>query len=188
MRLFQETGMDQVSMREIARESDMPIGSVYQYFPNKQAIVRQIWENYTASINGLLESEFEAIRDQPSAAAMQGMVDRVVSKMAEYHINNPAFPEILRCVDASPDLRQLNLQDTMQAAERIQAMILRVNPQVDEAALKNYAIIASEATSSTIRLGQQMPADQRDQLYESLKSFLLMSYQSISGVSETTLE
>ena len=180
MRLFQESGMDQVSMREIAREADMPIATVYQYFPNKQAIVRQIWENYTSAIDRLLETELGSLRVEPTSQTVQRVVDRIEDSMADYYRRNPAFAEIRRCVDATPDLRRLNLEDTLKVADLIKSVILSVNAEAREPAVANYAIIAAEATSSTIRLGQQMDADQREDLYDSLKSFLLHIYQSVS--------
>ena len=56
-RLIHEKGYEQVSMREIAREVGLPIASVYQYFPNKLAIVRQLWESYTSTLGGVLSAE-----------------------------------------------------------------------------------------------------------------------------------
>ncbi len=181
MWLFQKSGMDQVSMREIAREADMPIATVYQYFPNKQAIVRRIWESYTTTINERLASEVQAFRADPSSHAVQRLIDRMVERMADYHLRNPAFVEIRRCVDATPDLRQLNLEDTLQVAALIKSAILTANPHVDETEVHNYAIIALEATSSTIKLGLELRPREQGELYDSLKRFLLLVYESLTS-------
>lgn len=185
LRLFRESGMDQVSMREIARASEMPIATVYQYFPNKQAIVKTIWENYTSAIGGLVETELQAIRDSPSVQSVRQIIDRLVDSIADYHDQNPSFLEIRWCVDASPELRQLNLNDTLNVAGLIQDAILTVNPAADKATLTSYTIIATEAASSTIRLGQQMDQQQRTQLLSTLKSFLLKFYSSLATPDST---
>lgn len=180
MKLFCESGMDQVSMREIARASEMPIATVYQYFPNKQAMIKMIWENYTTAIGELLESQLRIIQKSPEKQSVQRVIDRVVDSIAQYHDRNPAFLEIRRCVEATPDLRKLNYEDTLRVSGLIRDAITAVNPETDPSALKNYSVIATEAASSTIRLGQQMNAKQRRELYHSLKSFLWHFYRSLA--------
>lgn len=179
-KLFQESGMDSVSMREIAREAGMAIATVYQYFPNKQSIVRQIWENYTSTVDAVLETELATLLEDPSSETVQRAIGRIVDNLTTSHEENPAFVEIRRCVEATPDLRELNFENTMQAAELIKKIIIGVNPQADETAVSNYAVIAIEAASSTVKLGQQMPAERRQELYTSLKAFLVQFFQSLS--------
>ena len=180
MALFQESGMDSISMREIARECQLPIATVYQYFPNKQAIVRQIWEGHSSEAETLLTTELRSLKADPSTGSARRVIDRIVDSTVATHESHPAFLEIRRCVDATPDLRQLNLENTLRVADLIRQMILSVNPQANEAEVANYALIITQATSSTVRLGQQLPADQREQLYASLKSFLVQTFESMS--------
>ena len=180
MRLFQESGLDAVSMREIARESGLPIATVYHYFPNKQSIVRHIWESHISAVQGLLQTELAALLDDRSPQTVQRVIGHIVDSIADSHKRNPAFVEIRRCVDATPDLRRLNLENTLCVADLIKQVIVGVNPDADESAVANYAIIATEAASSTVKLGQQLPTAQRDELYTSLKSFLLHFFKSLS--------
>lgn len=107
MKLFLESGMDSVSMHEIARESGLPIATVYQYFPNKQSIVRQIWESHTFAVETLLQTELATLLE-----------------------NRPS--------------------------QTVQRVIVGGNPGADESAVANYALIATEAASSTAQLGQQI--------------------------------
>ena len=179
MKLFQESGMDLVSMREIARESDLPIATVYQYFPNKQSIVRQIWEQHTSSLENLLQTELAALSDDPSSHTIERVIDRIVDSLVDSHENNPALMEIRRCIDVTPELRRLNFEDTLRVAEFIQQAIVRVNPDADESALASYALIITEAASSTVKLGQQMSAVERTELYSSLKLFLSHFFRSL---------
>lgn len=180
MRLFQESGMDSISMREIARACQMPIATVYQYFPNKHAIVQKIWEGHSSDAETLLANELAALQSTPTTASARRVIDRIVDSAINDHESNPAFLEIRRCVDATPDLRKLNLENTLRVADLIRKMIVTINPQADEAQIANYALIITQTTSSTVRLGQQLPARRRDELYASLKSFLLQTVESMA--------
>ena len=172
IRLFQDSGMDTVSMREIARASGMPIATLYQYFPSKQAIVRRIWEDHTEEIGRLLEAELTPLITDSSPEAIWRVIERIVDSYAEVQARNPAFLEIRRCVEATPDLRQLNIDNTLHVAKMIQQSVLRINPQVDPVLALNYSIIGIEATSATAKLGQELPDDQREQLLTSMKGFI----------------
>src|SRR3546814_7593826 len=59
MDLIGRKGIDAVTMKEIAALSGGPIASVYQYFPNKSAIVAMLYERYE-------EDDLEIVRQQCS--------------------------------------------------------------------------------------------------------------------------
>lgn len=44
LRLFQEGGFDQTTMRQIATEAGMALGAAYYYFPSKDALVMALYE------------------------------------------------------------------------------------------------------------------------------------------------
>lgn len=171
-RLIHEKGYEQVSMREIAREVGLPIASVYQYFPNKLAIVRQLWESYTSSLGDLLREEFTALADQPDEATLKRMISSIVDHMDSHHKNNPELLEVWRCVDGSPELRALNHEDTLAVARMVRSMILRTQPTADKETVMSRALIVCETASSTVKLAQELPADMQRGLLDNLKSVL----------------
>ncbi len=62
-RLFAERGFHATSVQDIVRGIDMPVGSVYTYFENKDDILRQAIEEGWSSFYDALE---EACRNEPS--------------------------------------------------------------------------------------------------------------------------
>ena len=173
LRLVHEKGYEQVSVREIARDVNLPIASVYQYFPNKLAIVRQLWEGYTSELGQLLGAELETLARTPDESSVRLVVGNVVDHMVAHHRDNPAFLDIWRSVDGSPELRALNRQDTLRVAEAISAAVLRLDPDANPETVMNHALIACEAASGTVKLAQELPAERLSGLYESLKSVLI---------------
>jgi AcrR family transcriptional regulator len=180
LRLIHEKGYEQVSMREIAREVSLPIASVYQYFPNKLAVVRQLWEGYTSELSELLGAELEAVAQAPSETTFHRAVGNVIDHMVAHHRDNPAFLDIWRSVDGSPELRALNRQDTVRVAEAISTAVLKVKPGVDPDAAMSRALIACEAASATVKLAQELPSERLTGLYENLKSVLISMLEEVT--------
>jgi AcrR family transcriptional regulator len=173
VRLFAARGYESVSMREIARESKMPIASVYQYFPTKLAIVREMWTRYTSTISKTLE---EAIRRSILEGRDESneLIGFIVDRMAELQAANPAFIEIWSCVTASIELRALNVEDTLQNARLIANFLEKMHPEADPSALYDRALIVIEMSSATTRLALSLPEPHRSRILLSLKAVIAL--------------
>ena len=180
LRLIHEKGYEQVSMREIAREVGLPIASVYQYFPNKLAIVRQLWESYTSTLADRMGSELSAVGQDPTEGSLERVVSNVVDHMVEHHRNNPELLDVWRSVDGAPELRALNRQDTINVAQVITSAVLSVQPAADQATVMSRALIACETASSTVKLAQELPPALVEGLYDNLKSVLIAIFAEVT--------
>jgi len=68
-RVLVSTGYDRASTKRIAREAGISVGSLYQYFPTKEAVVARLLERHIAQVFALLERELATIgkADLPTA-------------------------------------------------------------------------------------------------------------------------
>jgi len=173
LQLIHEKGYESVSVREIAREVGLPIASVYQYFPNKLAIVRQLFEGYTTSLTELLREELLILADEPSESSLNRVINSIVDHMVEHLREHPEFLDVWRCVDGSPELRALNRKDTIAVAETIKNAVLQMNPGADEDALMCRALIVCETANATVKLAQELPASRRKGIHDNLKAILI---------------
>lgn len=180
LRLIHEKSYEQVSMREIAREVELPIASVYQYFPNKLAIVRQLWESYTSTLAELLGAELSAAGKDPTETSVERVVSNVVDHMVAHHRDNPELLDVWRSVDGAPELRALNRQDTINVAQAITSAVLMLRPSADQKLIMSRALIACETASSTVKLAQELPPALVDGLYENLKAVLISIFAEVT--------
>lgn len=167
--LFAARGYESVSMREIAREANMPIATVYQYFPMKLAIVREMWGRYTS---GITQTLTEGIRRsiEENTNHSNDLIGIMIDRMAQLQASNPAFIEIWSCVAASMELRALNVEDTLHSARLIADFLQKRYPKSDPNALHDRALVAIEMASSTTRLALCLPEPHRARILHSLKS------------------
>jgi AcrR family transcriptional regulator len=61
LHLFRERGLEQVTTNDIVERAGVPIGSLYRYYPNKEAIIAELAELYVADISKI----FEGIGNHP---------------------------------------------------------------------------------------------------------------------------
>src|SRR6202046_5495789 len=174
LHLFAARGYESTSMREIAREAKMPIATVYQYFPMKLAIVREMWTRYTSTISETLAA---GIRNwvEEGKIEVNHLNEIIINKMAELQASNPAFIEIWSCVTASMELRALNVDDTLANARLIADALQQKYPHGDPAAVFDRALIAIEAAGApmpTPRLALALPEPHRSRILSSLKTAL----------------
>jgi AcrR family transcriptional regulator len=179
LRLFAARGYESVSMREIAREAKMPIASVYQYFPMKLAIVREMWARYTSKISETLATGIRHL-SQEGRNYPTHLIGIMVDRMAELQASNPAFIEIWSCVGASIELRALNVEDTLQNARVIAGALQKMHPESDPSAILDRALIAIEMASATTRLALALPEPHRARVLLSLKSALSVLLESMN--------
>src|SRR6516165_8347326 len=173
LRLFAARGYESTSMREIAREAKMPIATVYQYFPMKLAIVREMWTRYTSSITETLTEGIQrSLKDGKDQSNV--LIGIIIDRMAQLQSANPAFIEIWSCVAASMELRALNVEDTLHNAQLIADFLRKMHPKFDPVLLYDRALIAIEMASSTTRLALCLPEPHRARILQSLKAAIAL--------------
>ncbi|WP_245297237.1 TetR/AcrR family transcriptional regulator [Rhizobium oryziradicis] len=59
--VMREQGVRAVTTNAVAAHSGIKVGSIYDYFPNKEAIIAEIYEEKLAQVRSFFESGFEEI-------------------------------------------------------------------------------------------------------------------------------
>lgn len=182
LRLFGENGYEAVSMREIARESDCPIASVYQYFPTKQAIVKEIWVRYSQTVREALAGDLQRFVEAQRLDGGEELIERMVDLITELQLSSPAYVEVWGCIAATPELRALNDQDTLNSAALIAEAILAIRPEADRERMEGLTLMLTEAGSSITKLTLSLPEEQRNRIIGQLKQSMKILYRATLGL------
>jgi AcrR family transcriptional regulator len=95
-RILAKDGFEQATTNRIAAKAGVSIGSLYQYFPNKESLVRALNDRHTQGILVLLRARFAEVREAPIPEAVRA----IVSAMVEVHRVDPDLHRVL--VSATP--------------------------------------------------------------------------------------
>ncbi len=90
-RILVREGYDRASTNRIAQVAGVSIGSLYQYFPGKDALVAAVIERHQQQLARLVRNEFAQALDQPMATA----IHRLVAIAVKAHRIDPRLHRVL---------------------------------------------------------------------------------------------
>jgi AcrR family transcriptional regulator len=90
-RVLVKEGFDRASTNRIAEAAGVSIGSLYQYFPSKEALVAALVERHMERMSATLDAEMAAVATAPLELAVR----RMVAFMLNAHAVDPALHHVL---------------------------------------------------------------------------------------------
>jgi AcrR family transcriptional regulator len=78
-RVLTEEGYDRASTNRIAQAAGVSIGSLYQYFPSKEALVSALVEEHTSAMLEVVNRSLSAVGRADLPEGARGMVDAVIA-------------------------------------------------------------------------------------------------------------
>ncbi|MFC4013823.1 TetR/AcrR family transcriptional regulator [Nonomuraea purpurea] len=118
--LFQRHGYSETTTNKVAERAGVSIGSLYQYFPNKDALLVALAEHYLAEADARISEVFaHAAEQRPEqlpvqCADLRLLLDELVRCVAHLHTDRPGLHRLL--FDQAP--RTPGLVDRFRQAER----------------------------------------------------------------------
>jgi AcrR family transcriptional regulator len=109
--ILTEEGYQKANTNRIAERAGISIGSLYQYFPNKESLMAALMAQHSDEIATLVESKLQDLFDAPLEETVPALVRAVIAA----HAINPRLHQVLN--EEIP--RSERLQQMQNADERI---------------------------------------------------------------------
>jgi AcrR family transcriptional regulator len=90
-RVLCSTGYDRASTNRIALAAGVSVGSLYQYFPSKEALVAGLVERHTAQMTSLVKGKLAEVASAPVDVAVRTMIQ----SMFDAHAVDPKLHKVL---------------------------------------------------------------------------------------------
>lgn len=164
--LIGERGNDAVSMREIAKAAGVAPSSIYQYFPDKNAILAAIMQDYFDQVDTLLQALTDRVRtvDELSAALDAG-VDQFYALFAR----EPVLATLWAGIQANTVLRELDNDDSVSKARLLTAALCRLLPQASQDEAFDAALLLIQTLGLVVRMALTMSPEQGQRLIAEFK-------------------
>jgi AcrR family transcriptional regulator len=162
--LFAEQGYDRVTMSAIADRAQAPIGSLYQFFPNKEAVAEALRASYEKECRNLwahLEPEAEHLTTKQLA-------DRLIDLQVEFMEQHPA---LLSLLDKPKPARPANALKNL-LERRIASLLVAGRPTLSRTEASGIAIVVLRVTEGLFRLFGVLQPRQRKRFASEFKLLL----------------
>ncbi|SFO46528.1 transcriptional regulator, TetR family [Mesorhizobium sp. NFR06] len=168
--LIAEQGSDAMRMGEVAERAGVSIGSLYQFFPDKRAIVWALAERYTAESQACIAAALKGVGDKDD-------LKRAFSELVDiYHrlfLAEPVMRDIWSGTQADKALRELELADSRANAEFLVAVLKRLRPDADPIELETTAFLVWQMGEAAMRLAISVDRAEGDRLVAAYKRMAL---------------
>lgn len=176
--LFIELGYEHTTTRAIANRAEVPIGSLYQFFPDKAAIVRALANRY-------FEQEYQMFLQLHAALAeaeIRVYIDRMIDAFQQFADEHPGYLAVLRqLLDqmTAADASVLNEYDQLMLSGLANFLSQR-NAKLDSAQSELIATIVFKAANELLWLAMTQDPQQRSAVIAETKTLItayLKTYQ-----------
>ncbi|RWE76668.1 TetR/AcrR family transcriptional regulator [Mesorhizobium sp.] len=168
--LIAEQGSDAMRMGEVAERAGVSIGSLYQFFPDKRAIVWALAERYTAESQACISAGLKDVRD---AEGLKQAFSELVDIYYQLFLAEPVIRDVWSGTQADKALRSLELADSRANAEFLVAVLKRLRSDADPVELETTAFLVWQMGEAAVRLAISVDREEGDRLVEAYKRMAL---------------
>jgi AcrR family transcriptional regulator len=168
--IFAEVGFDAATTEAIAERAEVSIGSLYQYFPNKEALFEAIGAEYHARERAVFEKQLFAAA--MSNASWDKTIDLAVDAFDYLKRTEPAFRAVWLNSIHSPRVLEAGLASNVEFAERAEALVAAHAPGLPAARRRLVARVVVEILSSMMFISLRVEEEMREELVEETKVVL----------------
>lgn len=149
IQLIAENGSDAMRMSELAKLAGVSIGSLYQYFPDKSAIIQTLAERYNAQGKDCIKTGLAHVRTVDELCVAFGSL---VDEYYALFLAEPVMRDIWSGTQADKVLREIELNNSRDNGADLAHVLARLQPDVGEDELSASAFVVMHLGEATMRL------------------------------------
>lgn len=175
--LIAAQGSEALRMSDVAQQAGVSIGSLYQYFPDKAAVIRALAERYNEEGRACVGGELGAVA---VAAELGPALLRIIDAYYAMFLAEPAMRDIWSGTQADKALQDMDLEDGRWHAACLAGCLRRLQPSLADG-LETRAFLLMYLLCSSVRLAVAMPRGEGDALIAAFKPLLLREVAALLG-------
>jgi AcrR family transcriptional regulator len=147
--LMREGGVNRLTMSAVARGAKIPIGSLYQYFPSKSALVHRMFKDRLVGYHGIAITLFEKVR---SRAAYANALRTLMHWLYAANRDDPLMQEVWSGAQADRQIRHMHVKDNDFYVALLIRAALRVGSALSRRQLTIRMRVVNEMWDGAVRM------------------------------------
>ncbi|MBX4939963.1 TetR/AcrR family transcriptional regulator [Rhizobium binae] len=176
--LIESKGSDGLKMSEIVEKAGLSFGALYQYFPDKSAIIRTLAERFNEEGRRCVEAELEKVAD---AAALQGALANIVDEYYAFFRREPVMRDLWHATHTDKLLQQIDAEDMEFHARAFLAVLLRLWPDRDHGELLAIARLTMQLLAAAVRYAVSLDAEEGARAIALFKTMQVVDFSRMLG-------
>lgn len=154
--LFSEIGVEATTTNAIAARAETSIGSIYQFFPNKQAVLHALNARYVDQLRAICDS---LLVPGPEGESLAALVERIVRTLHDFHARHPGFQAVFYGAHGTADLSEAAQTAAAEIVDRLDALFAAREPNLEPARRALAAAVCLEVMKALLALATRPGAD-----------------------------
>jgi AcrR family transcriptional regulator len=156
----------------VAEVAGVSIGSLYQYFPNKSALVAALIDRHESALAASIESCVAAHRDRSLREALLGLVDIGIAQQYARPLLAAALDHEEARLPLGPRLRGYEQRIGIAVTTLLQRHASELAAPLQPSDVQDILVIAKAMIEADASAGRTPPADLRDRVARALLGYL----------------
>lgn len=170
--LTREQGTKTPTTLAIAQRAGLSVGSIYQYYPNKEAILLDLARRWLAAFPEIIAKRIAAPRPT-SHDAFQREVDELFVDTSKLYLDNANLMPVIEAITGNPDLRPIQNEYDEQIIALYAAWLQHVNPDLASDVASRLGVVMMEVGHVCRLVGLKRDRKAFDLIQDDVKSMWL---------------
>jgi AcrR family transcriptional regulator len=167
--LLAEKGSEAFRMSELVERTGVAFGSLYQYFPDKTAIIGTLAERGNAIGRDCVRRDLAAVK---TANDLHPALCRIVDSYYQMFLDRPVMRDIWQATQADRSLQKLDEEDLAFLSGLLSDAARRIAPDVSEGALSAFSQLTMTLIAAAVRHAITLPPRQARRILALFKKML----------------
>jgi len=143
--VFAEKGYDEATTNLIARRAETSIGSLYQFFPNKESILRALADRYARQLRALYD---RVLVPEAAALPLPALLDSLIDPLVEFCATTAGFGALV--AEGAQDGAGDDIDQ--EVFGRVEAIYAARAPGVDADQIRLSALVSVQVVKTLLSL------------------------------------
>jgi AcrR family transcriptional regulator len=167
--LLLEKGSENFRMSDIVERTGIAFGSLYQYFPDKTAIIGTLAERYNAIGHDCVRRDLSAMKE---GADLNAALCRITDSYYQMFLDESMMRDIWQATQADRALQKLDEEDGAFLASLLSDALRSFAPDVSEAALSTFSHLTMILIAAAVRQAIALPPQESRRMLALFKRLL----------------